>query len=167
MDKKQALQELKELQARASALEAIINAPDEPTTFCGYHLKENDESGVEQWYVSVVGNITRSTCVSSTDAKYGLAFKTRLAAEQHLKQLELHQKCRFAMAKDWGDITVTWSDKSDEKYVLRPITGFRLTIDCYRETYHPFHFRTEQAARDFVRSLTPEETQVFLRGADV
>lgn len=166
MDKQQALKELKELKARADALEAIINAPDEPLMFGGYHLQPSEGTGAVQWYVSIAGTIVRTNNVPVTDAKYGFAFTSQEAAEKHLKQLELQQRCRIAMAKSWGSVVPNWDDKKQIKYVLRVSSTGNLSVDSYYETYHPYFFKTEEDAKAFIKSLKTDEMRLFIRGVD-
>lgn len=164
MNKQQALEELKQLKARADALESIINKPDEPNVFQAIHLNEN--RSVDQYYIGITMEISRIRNVTDTDAEFGVVFTTQEAAQKYLDYLKLVQRARKAMAAAWaGKPKVTWGSGTETKYCLT-YSNDKLLAEGFCLTYNQFYFPSLQTATAFAATLNKTEARLLMMGMD-
>ncbi len=161
MNKQDAQKEIDEIKARLEKLQEIVNAPDFPEVFHGRYLAPSDNKCLVVYSDGVAAH------GHETDAErtaFGTAFATKEAAEQHAKHLLLMQEARVAMAKDWQGFEVKWPDNgSQPKWCIDFYKG-KAGIDKYRDTYHPIHFRTESACREFLARYSQEDLKLMIMG---
>jgi hypothetical protein len=163
MDKQKALEELKVLQEKAKALEAIINAPEMPKTFFGIPVVPTGHTG---YYFDFAGKIFGSgTLIEEDTMQAGDLMETR----EQARKLYAHRRLKFqayqAMAKSWGTSSVPWADINVKKHVIASsCTSARWRTDFVYETWHEFAFKTEKDLKDFISSKSKEEILFLLRG---
>lgn len=167
MDRQQALVELKELQERAKALEAIIKAPDTSTVFRGVFIKKPEpDSPIGQYYVTSGGRVDFLRSFSVNDITYGLAYVSKSDAEKRLKILKVEQKARIAVAAAWGSKVPDWNNSNSEyKWCFR-LVGGKVVVDCWTCTYQRWAFPSEESINAFLKTVTTEEVKLLIMGMD-
>ena len=165
MDKQQALVELKELQERAAALEAIIKAPDTPEVFAGVQVVTASKKG---YYIDVDGRVHQSSASNfnaANSVSSGQLFPTADSAKKAAKLAELQVRLYKAMAKSWGGSRVPWEVDSSVKYVVvSSSTGDKFRRDTCYKLFSPIAFRTLEDLNAFIESATPDGITFLLRG---
>lgn len=163
-NREQAMKELKELRARADALEAIINAPELPSNFGGIFLNTKYHPS---FYLQLSGIPEKAGSISDADAKYGLAYVSYEAADKARVQLELHQKARKAVAESWGSYAKPdWDNNTQPKYSIQGDLNKKLTVSVVYLTYSKFAFKTREAAEGFIKTLTEDQQRLFIMGTE-
>ena len=164
--KQQALKELEELKARAKALEELISKPDVPEVYQGIYLvPKSSGDGIRQYYITASCSIDSSSGVSVNDVTHGTAYLDRPSADKALKLMELQQKYRIAAAADWGNEKPEWNHGARSKFVLQLYCN-DVCVDSYVQTYYPYHFRTQAAAKAFLATISKQDARLLVMGLD-
>ena len=161
MNKQEAMQQLKALQAEVEKLKAIIEKPNESEVFQGRYLREG--LGISHWWLSSTCVVVKAGEPSDIATKLGLCFATEQDVRQHREHLRLMQEARVAMAKSWGDVKVDWTNSDQDKYVIDMYYG-KPTKEAYTFRYHPIHFRTAEDREQFFNRYSEEQLKLMIMG---
>ncbi len=168
MDKQQALRELKELQARATALEEIINAPEAPAVFAGV-LLEPPSGAFDYYFLTTKGRVQNSRTGSGNTLKEyvegGQVWSNEESAKKAAKLAQLQVQLFRAMAKSWDGSRVPWESESIVKYVVvNSSTGNNYREDTCYKIFNPIAFRTQGDLDSFIASVTRNGITFLLQG---
>jgi hypothetical protein len=71
----------------------------------------------------------------------------------------------MAAAADWGTEKPQWDRGTRSKFVLQWYCN-DVCVDSFVQTYYPYHFRTESAAKAFLATLSKQDVRLLLMGLD-